>query len=151
MNITFIIGNIGRDAELRMAGSTPVLRFSVATTETWIVDGERKTHTDWHDCEIWGKRGEALERYMTKGKKVAIAGSYRIDEYEKDGEKKRTYRIRVNDVELLGGGESSEDKSEPAKGKSSKTSGGGAKGKSDDKRKREAAGDDTEYDDGIPF
>ena len=70
LNKVLLIGNLGRDPELK---STPsgqqVARFSVATTETWKNQaGEKQSKTEWHNIVVWGKQAEIAEKYLRKGK-----------------------------------------------------------------------------------
>ena len=95
-NIT-IAGGITRDAELRTAGSDKVLGFSVAVSEGF---GDKK-RTLYFDCNLWGKRGETLAQYLTKGSKVAVAGEMSTREHEG-----KTYlTLKADQVTLLGSGE----------------------------------------------
>ena len=106
LNKVQIIGNLGRDAEVRYTpGGAAVAKFSVATTETWTdKSGQRQEHTEWHNCDLWGKRAESLGEYLVKGKQVYIEGRLRTEEWtDKDGQKRRTTKINVTDVVLLGG------------------------------------------------
>lgn len=111
MNKIIIIGNVGQDAELRDVGSTTVLSFSVATTEKWKdKNGERQERTDWHSVSLWGKRAEALAKYVTKGSRVAVEGRVQYRQYEdRDGNKRTATDIVASDVELLGGGSRQSD------------------------------------------
>lgn len=95
-NIT-IAGNLGRDAELRSVGQSQVLGFAVAVEHR---DGQNKS-TMWFDCSLWGKRGEALAQYMTKGTRVAVSGD--LSTREHNG---KTYlQVRADQVSILGGGQ----------------------------------------------
>lgn len=93
-----IAGNIGKDAVVRSTQvGDKVTGWSVAVEER---QGQEK-HTVWFDCTLWGKRGEALAQYLTKGTKVAVAGELSTREHEG-----KTYlTIRADAVTLLGGGE----------------------------------------------
>ena len=93
-----IAGRLGKDATLRRTqGGDPVLSFSVAVDHR----AGKEKHTMWFECAIWGKRGESLEQYLTKGACVAVTGDFWTREYEG-----KTYlQVRVNDVTMLGGGE----------------------------------------------
>ena len=99
-NIT-IAGGLGRDATLRRTqGGDAVLSFGVGVEER---NGQDK-RTLWFDCSLWGKRGEALERYLTKGTKVAVSGDLSTREHEG-----KTYlTIRADQVTLQGGGQREE-------------------------------------------
>ena len=94
-NIT-IAGNIGKDAVTRKTqGGDAVTGWSVAVEER---QGQEK-RTVWFDCNLWGKRGEALAQYLTKGGKVAVSGELSTREHEG-----KTYlTIRADQVTLLGG------------------------------------------------
>ena len=75
---TVVTGNLGQDAELRTTANGDVLcSFSVASNSK--VKGEKVT--TWVKCTLWGKRGEALSQYLTKGTKVAVAGELSLNEY----------------------------------------------------------------------
>lgn len=107
LNEVRLIGNLGKDSELRSTQSgRSVLRWSMATTRTWNDDaGKKQEATEWHNCSLWGKRAEALAKYMTKGSRVHVSGriEYRNSE-DKDGTKRYYTDIQVLDVILLGGG-----------------------------------------------
>lgn len=95
-----VIGNIGRDAETRDAGGTPVVSFNVASTEK-TSKGETTT---WVKASWFGTRGTKLAQYLVKGKKVAIRGSMSLREYtSKDGTTKSSLEMRVDDLEFAGG------------------------------------------------
>ena len=97
-----IAGNIGRDAVVRRTNADDaVAGFSVAVEER---NGQDK-RTLWFDCSLWGKRGEALAQYLTKGSRVTVAGDLSTREHEG-----RTYlTVRVAEVTLQGGGERRDD------------------------------------------
>lgn len=107
LNKVLLIGNLGRDAELRYTpGGTAVSKFSMATTETWNDKaGERQERTEWHYCTIWGKQAESLTEYLTKGKQVYVEGKLQTSEYtDKEGIERKSTGIRVDRLVLLGGG-----------------------------------------------
>lgn len=105
LNKVQVIGNLGRDAEIKYtAGGSAVLKCSVAATEKWTgKDGQRQERTEWFNVEYWGKGAEAVSEYMVKGKTVYVEGRLQTDEYEKDGKKQRTTKVRADRVVLLGG------------------------------------------------
>lgn len=92
-----IAGGVTRDAELRRTQQgDPVLSFSVAVSEGF---GDKK-RTLYFDASLWGKRGEALAQYLTKGSRVAVSGD--LSTREHDG---KTYlTVRADQVTLMGGG-----------------------------------------------
>lgn len=95
MNVLCLTGNLGRDAEVRQAGSSTVCGFSVAMTAGY---GDKK-QTVWIDCSIWGKQAEGqLPSYLKKGQQVAVSGELSTREHEG-----RTYlQLRVNTIDLIG-------------------------------------------------
>jgi single-strand DNA-binding protein len=107
VNKVILVGNLGRDAELRYTpGGAAVSKFSVATTETWNDKaGQRQERTEWHNIDLWGKQAETLTEYLVKGKQVYVEGRLQTDEYtDKDGVKRKSTKIRCERVVLLGGG-----------------------------------------------
>lgn len=111
MNKVILAGNLGADAELKtFDNGNSVLNFRLATTEKWKDrDGNKKEKTNWHSCQLNGKRGESLAQYLTKGTKVIVTGSVQYREYEKEGVKRYATDIRVDDLEFTGGGKRQED------------------------------------------
>jgi len=97
MKTISIAGGIGKDAVTRTTqNGDKVTSWSVAVEER---NGQDK-RTLWFDCSLWGKRGEALAQYLTKGGKVAVSGELSTREHEG-----KTYlTVRVNEVALQGGG-----------------------------------------------
>ena len=106
MNRVILIGNLGADAELKYTNSgQPVASMRLATSEKWQgKDGQQQERTDWHSLTLWGKRAEALAQYLTKGSRIAVQGRIQYREYEdRNGNKRWSTDINVDDVELLGG------------------------------------------------
>lgn len=97
-----IAGNCGKDAVTRTTQSgDSVTGWSVAVEER---NGQDK-RTIWFDCTLWGKRGQSLAQYLTKGTRVAVSGE--LSTREHDG---KTYlTLRADQVTLLGGGEKREE------------------------------------------
>lgn len=107
VNKVILVGNLGRDAELRYTpGGAAVAKFSLATTEKWNdKSGSPQERTEWHNIDLWGKQAETLSEYLRKGKQVYIEGRLQTDEYtDKDGIKRKSTRVRCDRVVLLGGG-----------------------------------------------
>jgi single-strand DNA-binding protein len=95
MNVFTFSGNLGNDCRTGNAGGQPVVNFSVACKSGY---GD-KAQTNWIDCALWGKRGESLQQYLTKGQQVVVSGE--LGTREHGG---KTYlTVRVNDVSLVGG------------------------------------------------
>ena len=107
VNKVILVGNLGRDAELRYTpGGAAVSKFSLATTEVWNdKGGQRQERTEWHNIDLWGTQAESLTEYLVKGKQVYIEGRLQTDEYtDKEGVKRKSTRVRCDRVVLLGGG-----------------------------------------------
>jgi single-strand DNA-binding protein len=107
VNKVILVGNLGRDAELRYTpGGAAVATLSMATTETWNdKSGQRQEKTEWHRVVLWGKSAESLAEYLTKGKQIYVEGRLQTRQWDdKDGNKRYTTEIRGDRVVLLGGG-----------------------------------------------
>jgi single-strand DNA-binding protein len=105
VNKVILVGNLGRDAELRYTpGGAAVAKFSLATTEKWNdKSGGQQERTEWHNIDLWGKQAETLAEYLRKGKQVYIEGRLQTDEYtDKEGIKRKSTKVRCDRVVLLG-------------------------------------------------
>ncbi len=105
LNKVILIGNLGRDPELKMTpGGQALARFSVATTETWKgQDGNKQSKTEWHNIVVWGKQAEIAEKFLRKGKQVMIEGRIQYREYtDQAGVKKTACDIRCDNFVMLG-------------------------------------------------
>lgn len=104
LNRVMLLGNLGADPELKVtAGGQAVLKLRLATTETYLdKSNTRQERTEWHSVTMWGKRGEALSKFLTKGERIFVEGSLRTSSYEKDGEKR--YRTEINATNIILGG-----------------------------------------------
>jgi single-strand DNA-binding protein len=102
LNRVMLLGNLGADPELRFTqGGQGVLNMRLATTESYLdKDKVRRERTDWHNVVVWGKRGEALAKILTKGSSVFIEGSLRTSSYDnKEGQK--VYKTEINATNIL--------------------------------------------------
>jgi single-strand DNA-binding protein len=147
VNKVILVGNLGRDAELRFTpGGAPVAKFSIATTEVWNDKaGQRQERTEWHNVDLWGKPAESLKEYLVKGKQVYVEGRIQTDEYtDKDGIKRKSTKVRCDKVVLLGSGGGRGASMSRGSG-SEESQGGHAPGPSHD------GGDQPLTDDDIPF
>ena len=107
VNKVILVGNLGRDAELRYTpGGAAVATLNMATTEVWNDKaGQRQEKTEWHRVVLWGKPAESLTEYLTKGKQIYVEGRLQTRQWDdKDGNKRYTTEIRGDRVVLLGGG-----------------------------------------------
>ncbi len=98
INIVSISGNIVRDSEAR---ANDVLTFSVANSEMRKQDDDWVNYPNYFDCVVFGKRAQALKKWLVKGTRVVISGRLHQSRYEnKDGEKRSRVEIIVNDIEF---------------------------------------------------
>lgn len=119
LNKVILIGNLGRDPELKMTpGGQALARFSIATTETWKnPQGEKQSKTEWHNVVIWGKQAEIAEKYLRKGAQVMVEGKIQYREYTgQDGVKRTACDIRCDHFVMLGKKEDGQRSSGPADG-----------------------------------
>ena len=105
LNKVLLLGNLGADPELRVTpGGSAVLKLRLATTETYLdKNNTRQERTEWHQVTVWGKRGEALSKILSKGSSIFVEGGLRTSSYEKDGEKRYRTEIVANNIILAGG------------------------------------------------
>lgn len=108
MNFISISGSLGRDAELKHLNSgDAICNFSVADSMG------RDKPTIWWNCSLFGKRAESLSSYLTKGQAVTVVGVVTEREWtDKDGAKRKSMDVRVNDIALQGARQAAEPKPE---------------------------------------
>jgi single-strand DNA-binding protein len=107
VNKVILVGNLGRDAELRYTpGGAAVATLNLATTEVWNdKGGQRQEKTEWHRIVLWGKQAESLQEYLVKGKQIYVEGRLQTRSWDdKDGNKRYTTEIKADRITLLGGG-----------------------------------------------
>ena len=151
VNKVIIVGNLGRDPEIRsFQNGGRVASFSVATSESWKdkATGEKKDRTEWHRISVLNdKLVEVVERYVKKGSKVYIEGQLETRKWtDKDGQEKYTTEVVLRpfrgELTMLDGANSNRGgagpSEEPAFGGSSSSSGG-------------SIGSSADLDDSIPF
>ena len=100
-----LIGNVGQTPEIRnLESGKKVASFSIATNEFYKNSkGEKVQDTQWHNVVTWGKQAELIEKYVDKGKEVAIRGKLTSRSYEtQSGEKRYVTEILVNEILFLG-------------------------------------------------
>jgi single-strand DNA-binding protein len=104
-NRVMLIGNLGRDPELRYTpNGQAVANFSVATNEMWVnKDNERQTRTEWHRIVAWSKLAEFTSEYLSKGKQIFVEGRLRTRTWQdRNGNSRTTTEIWANSIILLG-------------------------------------------------
>jgi single-strand DNA-binding protein len=150
VNKVILIGNVGRDPEIRYTQSgEPIANFTLATNEVWNdKSGQKQERTEWHRVEVFGKTAQVVRDYVTKGRPVYIEGSIRYEEWtDKDGNKRNTTRVRVSGpgsrLVLLG------SRGEGGGGGGARSSGGAAA--SDPQPPAEGGEEFQASDDDVPF
>lgn len=106
VNKVIIVGNLGRDPEVRYAQSgIAICKLSVAVTER-VKDGDAwKDHTEWFRVTLFGKTAENAGQYLQKGRQVYVEGRLKTDKYkDKEGVERTAVEVVANHVAFLGGG-----------------------------------------------
>jgi len=131
VNKVILIGNLGRDPEVRSTTSgQPVASFTLATSRRWRDKaGQKQEQTDWHNIVVWGKQAEIAGQYLTKGKQVYIEGRLQTRSWDdrQSGEKKYRTEIVCDTFQMLGsrGSDFETDRDRERGGDRASTSGGG--------------------------
>lgn len=106
VNRVIVVGNLGRDPEVRFSGSSQaVANFSIATSERWKdKGGQMQERTEWHRVVAWGKLGELCGQHLKKGRTAYVEGRLQTREWQdKDGGKRTATEIVASNVVFLGG------------------------------------------------
>ena len=105
VNRVHLIGNLGKDPEVRQVGSQAKVSFPLATSETYLRDGQKQERTEWHNIVVWGKQAESCGQYLIKGRQVYVEGSIRYRSYDdKEGNKRYITEVVADRVQFLGSG-----------------------------------------------
>jgi single-strand DNA-binding protein len=105
VNKVILVGNVGRDPELRYTqGGQPVASFSIATNERFKdKDGNWKDRTEWHRIVAWARLAEVCGEYLRKGSQVYVEGRIQTRDWEdKEGNKRTTTEIVILSMQMLG-------------------------------------------------
>lgn len=105
VNRVILVGNLGRDPEMRSTDSgTSVCNFSIATSENWTdKTGEKQERTEWHRIVVWAKLAEICGQYLKKGRQVYIEGRLQTRKWQdKDGNERYTTEVVAQNVVFLG-------------------------------------------------
>jgi single-strand DNA-binding protein len=104
INHVVLVGRLTRDAELRYANSgTAICVFSIGNTYSMKQGDQWVEESNFFNCVMFGRRAEALHKYLTKGKQIGIDGSLRYSKWEQDGQTRSKVEVHVNEIQLLGG------------------------------------------------
>lgn len=139
VNKAILLGRLGKDPELKYTSSgKAVCTFSLATSERWTgADGQKTESTCWHNIVAWGKQGEVIKEYLSKGRELYIEGRIQNRSYDdKDGNKKYISEVVLQTFSFVG---------------SRGDSGGGSGGEQSDPPPPPASGGGGGDDDDLPF
>lgn len=105
LNKVMVIGNLGRDPEMRYTPSgRPVTTFSVATTRNWsAADGQKRSEAEWFNIVAWGSLAEICNQYLKKGQQVYIEGRLQTRRWEDEqGNKRSSTEVVAREMTMLG-------------------------------------------------
>lgn len=105
LNLVTLFGNLGADPELRLHEKGPVLKMRLATSSSWFdkEKNQREERTEWHDLTMFGRRAEAVAKFLHKGSKILVQGRLETHSYEKDGQKRYRTEVIVDELRFGGG------------------------------------------------
>ena len=104
VNKVILIGNVGKDPVVRhLDKDVTVANFPLATSESYVKDGNKVTNTEWHNIVVWRGLATVVEKYVKKGDKLYLEGKIKTRSWEdKDQNKRYTTEIYVDNLEMLG-------------------------------------------------
>lgn len=111
LNKVMVIGNLGRDPEMRYTPKgKPVTTFSLGTTHTWkTLKGEKRTRTEWFNVVSWDSLAEICNQFLSKGDRVYIEGRLQTRHWEdKEGNKKASVEVVAREMIMLGNNKSTD-------------------------------------------
>lgn len=99
-----LIGHVGQEPEVKTINNKKVATLTIATNDFYYNEkGDKVEQTEWHRVTAWGKTAEIIEKYVTKGKEIAVEGKLTHRSYDdKDGNKRYVTEIFVSELLLLG-------------------------------------------------
>ena len=104
VNKVILVGNLGKDPEVKYLDADKVVAtLALATSERYTDrNGNKVENTEWHNLELWDGLAKVAEKYLTKGSMIYVEGKIKTDSYEKDGIKRYSTKIRVNNMNMIG-------------------------------------------------
>lgn len=113
VNKVILLGNIGKDPEVRETKAGNIVNMVMATSEKYTdKSGQKQENTEWHNLVVFGKLADVVSKYVKKGDKLYVEGSITTRKWEdKEGNTRYTTEVKVRDLTMLGG---VEKKSQPA-------------------------------------
>jgi single-strand DNA-binding protein len=117
VNKVILIGNLGRDPEMRyMPSGDAIANFSIATTDTWKdKDGQKQERTEWHRISVFGKLAEICGEYLKKGAPVYVEGKLQTRKWQdKEGNERQTTEVVADRMQMLGGRSTASENEQPS-------------------------------------
>lgn len=109
INKVTLIGNLGKDPEIRMAGASKVANFSLGITEKYTDrNGAKQEKTEWVDIVFWERQAEIIEQYVKKGSSLYVEGKLTTRSWEQDGQKRYKTEVQGLSFQMLGGNSSNQ-------------------------------------------
>ncbi|MBN2809380.1 MAG: single-stranded DNA-binding protein [Deltaproteobacteria bacterium] len=106
VNKVILVGHLGGDPEMKYGSSGAAFTtFTMATTDSWVKDGQREERTEWHRIIAFGKLAEICAKWLHKGKQIYLEGRIQTRSWEQDGVKRYTTEIVASTMQMLGGKE----------------------------------------------
>lgn len=107
VNKVILVGRLGQDPEVRATpNGQSVASLRIATSESWLKDGQREERTEWHRVVVWGKQAEIVGRFLSKGRSVFIEGKLQTRSWDdaQSGQKRYMTEIVASNVQFLDSG-----------------------------------------------
>ena len=125
-NKVILVGNVGKDPEIRRFENNIKASFSLATSETYTPKGgDKVTQTEWHNIVAWRRLAELAENYIRKGSQLLIEGKLRYRSYDdRDGNKKYIVEVEADTIQLLGRKQDGQGQQGAASGQSAQNNSG---------------------------
>jgi len=107
VNKVILLGNIGKDPEVRETKAGNIVNLVMATSEKYTdKSGQKQENTEWHNLVVFGKLADVVAKYVKKGDKLYVEGSITTRKWEdKEGNTRYTTEVKVRDLTMLGGAE----------------------------------------------
>ncbi|RLB72675.1 MAG: single-stranded DNA-binding protein [Deltaproteobacteria bacterium] len=103
VNKVILVGHLGADPEMKYGSSgNPFTTFNLATSDSWVKDGQREERTEWHRIIAFGKLAEICAKWLHKGKQIYLEGRLQTRSWEQDGVKRYTTEIIAGNMQMLG-------------------------------------------------
>lgn len=164
VNKVILIGRLGQDPEVRMTpnGQT-VCSLRLATSESWMKDGNKEERTEWHRIVVWGRQAELAGKYLKKGRSCFIEGKLQTRSWDdqQSGQKRYSTEIVANNIQFLDSGTgrgsdatSNQQEFSPDAGSDNPFFGGGPSYEASSNNRAAAsssAGQNIDLDDDVPF